>query len=180
MILVKLPNLLKLLSVGLISVALDQPVDSRVKQALILIIWKLIMASLHDVVIQLEHVLDHEQQVVLVRRIQLISNSGQIGTCVRGTEWLSDASNHLGQTDQVRLMHAPLHVLLEAEHGQLKVNAREHLTDAAHFVKPVATDFLDLVRNLSEVSRVLVLISDDDPVVGVDLGQLAHAATDKL
>ena len=82
MVLVKLPNLLELLSVGLIGVALDQPVYSRVKQALILVIRKLVMASLHDVVIQLEHVLDHEQQVVLVRRIQLVAYSSQIGACV--------------------------------------------------------------------------------------------------
>ena len=60
-VLVESPDILEQLAVTLIGEALNKPVYSRVEQALILFIGKVLVARLHHVVIQLEHVLDHEE-----------------------------------------------------------------------------------------------------------------------
>ena len=77
-------------------------------------------------------------------------------------------------------MHTPLHVLLRTDHSEFEIDSRQNLTDATDFVEPIATDLLDLVRNLSEVNGVLVLVSDDNAIVRVDLCELAHTATDEV
>ena len=77
-------------------------------------------------------------------------------------------------------MHTPLHVLLRADHGELKVDPRKNFTDARHFVEPVSADFFYFVWDLGEIDRILVLIGDDNALIRVNLRQLAHPALDKL
>ena len=88
------PNVLEELPVGLVGEALDQPVDRRVEQALILFIGQLVVPILHDVVVQLKHVLNHEQEVVFVHRIDGVADSGQVSACVRCAQRLRDAPDH--------------------------------------------------------------------------------------
>ena len=77
------PNVLEELPVGLVGEALDQPVNRRVEQALILFIGQLVVPILYDVVVQLEHVINHEQEVVFVHRIDGVADSSQVSAGVR-------------------------------------------------------------------------------------------------
>ena len=70
------------------------------------------MALGHYGVIKFEHILDEEQKIVLVGWVDGVADSSQVSTSVGSTEGLSNASDHLSQADQVRLMHTPLHILL--------------------------------------------------------------------
>ena len=95
-VLVNGPDVLEGVSVALVGEALDQPVDSWVEEALVLVVRQVGMTCLDNAVVQLEHVLDHQEEVVLAGGIQRITYSGQVGASVGRTERLSDASNHLG------------------------------------------------------------------------------------
>ena len=70
------PDILEELAICLIGEALDQPVNCWVEQTLILGIVQLMVPCLHNIVVQLEHILDHEKQVVLVRGVDSVSDSG--------------------------------------------------------------------------------------------------------
>lgn len=59
-VLVQCPDVLEKLAISLVSKALDKPVDGRVEQTLILVGWEVFMALLDHVVVEFEHVLDHE------------------------------------------------------------------------------------------------------------------------
>ena len=76
-------------------------------------------------------------------------------------------------------MDTPLHVLLRTDHRKLKVDSREDFTDTGHLIKPISTYLFDLVWDLRKVYCILILISDDDAVIGVLFRELAHAATDE-
>ena len=164
-VLVKGPDILEQLAVSLVSEALNKPIDGRIKQALVLIIWQILVACLHNIIVKLEHVLNHEEQVVLVSWVDRVSDSGKISTGIGRTQGLSDATDHLSKAYKVRLMDFTLHVLLRADHGKLEIYARKDFTDAAHFIEPVAADFLNFVWDLSKVSRILVLVGDDDTTI---------------
>ena len=110
------PNLLEQCPIGLVGEALDQPVDCWVEKALVLIVWQLMVPVLHDVIVEFEHVLDHEQEIVFVLWIDSITNSSKVRAGIRRTKRLSYASNHLSQADKIRLMHTSLHVFLGANH----------------------------------------------------------------
>ena len=130
MVSVDCPYVLEEVAVCLIGQALDKPVNRGIEQALILIIGQVRVSCLHHAVVELKHVLHEQEQVVFVHRVQSVAHSSQVSASVTCTQRLGNASDHLGETDQVRLMDAPLHVLLGGDHGQLQVNAGKHFSDA--------------------------------------------------
>ena len=114
----------------------------------------------HDVVVKFEHILDHNQEIIFLIWVDIVSYSSQIGARISRTEWLSDTANHLGQTHQIRLMYSSLHVLLGGSHGEFEVNSGQNFPNAGHLVEPVARYFPNFVRNLSEINLGFVLVSD--------------------
>ena len=100
-VLIERPNVLEQLAVTLVGETLDEPVNCWVEKALVLLVGQVLVALLDYVVVEFEHVLNHEEQVVLVGRIERVSHSRQIGASVGSTERLSDTTDHLGETDQV-------------------------------------------------------------------------------
>ena len=106
------------------------------------------MTCLDNAVIELKHVLHEQKQVVFVHGVQSVAHSSQISASVTSAQRLSNASDHLGETDQVRLMHTPLHVLLRGDHGEFQVDAGKHFSDTGDFVEPIPADFSDFVRYL--------------------------------
>ena len=138
------------------------------------------MTIFHYAIIKLEHVLDQKEKVVLLCRVQIVANSSQVSAGKGGTKRLSNTADHLSEAHQVLLVvDAARHVVLKADHSKLQIDTGKHLTDAANFVVPVECNLLDFLWDLSEVDGGLVLVSDVYAVVGVDLCELAHAATDK-
>jgi len=57
---VESPDFLELFAVGLVGEALDQPVNGWVKEAHVLVVRQVGVADLGDVVVEFEHVLNHQ------------------------------------------------------------------------------------------------------------------------
>ena len=95
MVAVDSPDVLEDLSVCLVSEALDQPVHCWIKETLVLCDVKRVVASFNDQVVQLEHVLDQQEQVVFGVRIDSMADTRQVGAGVRSAERFGDSPDHL-------------------------------------------------------------------------------------
>lgn len=98
---IQLIHLNKDLFASIVTEALEQPFNCRLKQREILFMCEFRVAILDCIVVVLVYELHHDHQVFFLVRVDAVPYSSQIGASVGSTEWFCDTSNHFRETQEI-------------------------------------------------------------------------------
>ena len=110
---------------------LEQPVDGWLEQTEVLVLGELGAAILNSLIVMFVHKLHHDHEIFLLIRINGMTDSCKIGTCVGSAQWLGNTSDHSCKSQQVTLLDTSLHESMATHEGKLKIDTGKDFTDAS-------------------------------------------------